>query len=216
MSVQLYLGDCLDILPTLEAGSVDAVITDPPYGIDFDYGNGYDDAPGQYTDFMHSWLALTMTDGRPHFVWQALPNLPRFNEWFPDGYRVMAMCKGFVQYRPTPIQWSWDPVVFWGDIPCAASVYRKDWFVQRKAPFGAKRKKVDHPCPRPLESVIYAVEMGSLPGQTILDPFMGSGTTGVACVKTGRNFIGIEIDPDYYAIAEKRIAEAQQQLRLGI
>jgi len=46
---------------------------------------------------------------------------------------------------------------------------------------------------------------------TILDPFMGSGTTGVACVKTGRNFIGIEIDPDYYAIAEKRIAEAQMQ-----
>jgi len=53
-------------------------------------------------------------------------------------------------------------------------------------------------------------------GATILDPFMGSGTTGVACVKTGRNFIGIEIDPDYYAIAEKRIAEAQMQMRLPI
>ena len=51
-------------------------------------------------------------------------------------------------------------------------------------------------------------------GATILDPFMGSGTTGVACVQTGRNFIGIEIDPDYFAIAEKRIAEAQAQLRL--
>lgn len=51
-------------------------------------------------------------------------------------------------------------------------------------------------------------------GDTILDPFMGSGTTGVACVQTGRNFIGIEIDPTYFAIAEKRIAEAQMQLRL--
>ena len=49
------------------------------------------------------------------------------------------------------------------------------------------------------------------PGATILDPFMGSGTTGVACIKTGRNFIGIEIRPTYYAIAEKRIAEAQAQ-----
>lgn len=48
-------------------------------------------------------------------------------------------------------------------------------------------------------------------GCTVFDPFMGSGTTGVACVQTGRNFIGIEIDPTYYAIAEKRIAAAQQQ-----
>jgi DNA modification methylase len=51
---------------------------------------------------------------------------------------------------------------------------------------------------------------------TIFDPFMGSGTTGVACVQTGRNFIGIEIDPKYYAIAEKRIKDAQQQMRLPI
>jgi hypothetical protein len=50
--------------------------------------------------------------------------------------------------------------------------------------------------------------------QTVLDPFMGSGTTGVACVQTGRNCIGIEIDPTYYAIAERRIAEAQAQLAL--
>jgi len=58
------------------------------------------------------------------------------------------------------------------------------------------------------------IEMASLPGQTILDPFMGSGTTGVACVKTGRNFIGIEIDKGYFEIAQKRIAEAQLQMRL--
>ena len=53
-------------------------------------------------------------------------------------------------------------------------------------------------------------------GDTILDPFMGSGTTGVACVQTGRNFIGIEIDPTYFAIAEKRIKDAQQQMRLPL
>ena len=53
-------------------------------------------------------------------------------------------------------------------------------------------------------------------GDTILDPFMGSGTTGVAAVQTGRNFIGIEIEPKYYEIAEKRIAEAQLQMRMPI
>jgi site-specific DNA-methyltransferase (adenine-specific) len=53
-------------------------------------------------------------------------------------------------------------------------------------------------------------------GDTILDPFMGSGSTGIACVQTGRNFIGIEIDPTYFAIAERRIAEAQMQPRLEV
>ena len=75
---------------------------------------------------------------------------------------------------------------------------------------------LEHPCPRPLGQVQHIIEQWVRPGAIVLDPFMGSGTTGVACVKTGRNFIGIEIDPDYYAIAEKRIAEAQQQFRLGI
>jgi len=57
----------------------------------------------------------------------------------------------------------------------------------------------------------WCIERATEPGQIILDPFMGSGTTGVACVQTGRNFIGIEIDADYFAIAERRIAEAQMQ-----
>jgi DNA modification methylase len=58
--------------------------------------------------------------------------------------------------------------------------------------------------------------MSTNENDTILDPFMGSGTTGVACVQTGRNFIGIEIDKGYYDIAEKRIKEAQMQLRMPI
>ena len=62
----------------------------------------------------------------------------------------------------------------------------------------------------------WAIENYTNEGDTILDPFMGSGTTGVACVQTGRNFIGVEIDPTYFAIAERRIAEAQMQLRLEV
>jgi site-specific DNA-methyltransferase (adenine-specific) len=58
----------------------------------------------------------------------------------------------------------------------------------------------------------YLVSKATLPGQTVLDPFMGSGTTGVACHMEGRNFIGIELDPKYYAIAEQRIANAQPPL----
>ena len=74
--------------------------------------------------------------------------------------------------------------------------------------------KVDHPCPKPTNVMRWIIERTTFKNDNVFDPFMGSGTTGVACVQTGRNFIGIEIDPTYFAIAEKRIAEAQLQLRL--
>ena len=73
-----------------------------------------------------------------------------------------------------------------------------------------------HPTQKPLSLIKKLVCEFTNEGDTILDPFMGSGTTGVACVQTGRNFIGIEIDPTYFAIAERRIKEAEAQPRLEI
>ncbi len=68
-----------------------------------------------------------------------------------------------------------------------------------------------HPTAKPIEWMERLVNIASLPGETILDPFMGSGTTGVACAKLGRRFIGIEIDPGYFEIACRRIDEAYRQ-----
>ena len=80
----------------------------------------------------------------------------------------------------------------------------------------ATTKERSHPNQKPLGLMKWCVEKITKPGDTILDPFMGSGTTGVACVQTGRNFIGMEIEPKYYEIAEKRIAEAQLQLGMPL
>ncbi len=78
-------------------------------------------------------------------------------------------------------------------------------------------KRNGHPANFPIELPLRLIELFTHASDaTILDPFMGSGTTGVACVQTGRNFIGIEIDPGYYAIAEKRIKQAQLQIRMTI
>jgi site-specific DNA-methyltransferase (adenine-specific) len=71
-----------------------------------------------------------------------------------------------------------------------------------------------HPAPRSVEHFRWLVNWWTDPGETVLDPFMGSGTTGVACVQLGRSFIGVEIDPTYYAIAQKRIDAARQQMPL--
>ena len=198
----IYCADCLTVLPLLTG--VDAVVTDPPYGIGFKYESHIDDAE-QYGALMRAWIkyATPIVSGS-WWVWQAMLQAPNWHKWFPSDYRIFAACKGFVQYRPQSVQHSWDPVVFWGKLECEEpSVERKDFHIQNLAPFGAGRERIEHPCPRPLDQVIYVLELAN--GETILDPFMGSGTTGVACIRTGRRFIGIEIEPKYCAIARERM-----------
>ena len=221
--VQLILGDCLEVLPTLEAGSIDAVVTDPPYGIGFKYAN-HNDTPEGYGAWL--WKCIEQAEskareGSPIFVWQAMLNVRHFTEWFPREWRLFAACKNFVQMRPgCPMQYSWDPVVVWwteGDIWTEGGANR-DYHVANTAP--SSRKGLAnvpwHPCPRPLSQVRHIIEQWVRPGGLVLDPFMGSGTTGVACAQTGRRFIGIEIDKTYYPKIKRRIAEAQLQMRLPL
>lgn len=106
----------------------------------------------------------------------------------------------------------WQPILVYGKDPFLATGKgrRADTFIQKLN----QVSEVNHPCPKPDNVMRWIVDRTVFEGDTILDPFMGSGTTGVACVQTGRNFIGIEIDEGYFKIAEKRIHDAQQQMRL--
>ena len=210
---ELWHGDCREVLPLLP--KVDAVISDPPYGVGFKYST-HDDNPAEYSDFMKQVIGLCdeLRGDGPACYWQGMLNADRWHEWFPKGFRIFAACKGFVQYRPTPIQFSWDPVIFFGTPKTKPTVYRKDFHIQNLAPFGSGREKINHPCPRPLEQVVYVVDSFSVDGDTVLDPFLGSGTTGVACAMLGRNFIGIEKDESYFIEACRRIEQAYAQPRL--
>jgi len=91
-----------------------------------------------------------------------------------------------------------------------------DVWMYHQSNYGFNSKNRNHPNEKPIELMNRLVLLLSLPGATVLDPFMGSGSTGVACVQMGRNFIGIEIDENYFRIAEKRITDAQAQLKLPI
>ena len=91
-----------------------------------------------------------------------------------------------------------------------------DFYATHFGTYWRQHKKIDHPSPKPIELYKWIINWISSPGDTILDPFMGSGTTGVACIQTGRKFIVIEIDEGYFNIAKDRIAEAQLQMRMPI
>jgi len=104
---------------------------------------------------------------------------------------------------------NWFPVLACGDWKWEA---RPNYL-----PFNIKlTEKIEHPSPKPLEAMTILIQKYTNPYDIILDPFMGSGTTGVAAVQLNRNFIGIEIEPKYFDIAEKRIKEAQMQLVMDL
>ncbi len=209
-NVTLYQGDCLEILPTL--GKVDAVVTDPPYGVGF--VNGYYDAGKWVTRFHGVKIA---GDDRP---FDPAPFLD---------YRhvVMFGANNFSSKLPDSRGW-----VFWDKKPGMKKMDQGDgemiWTnkdksirrvvylwngLQRDGELGQVHY---HPTQKPVELMKWLIENYAKDADTILDPFMGSGTTGVAAVQLQRNFIGIEIDPGYFAIAKKRIELAQAQLHLPL
>ena len=222
--VTLYTGDCLDIMRTLDAGSVDAVITDPPYGISYQSARRTDKAARK---------PRIAGDNQP-FVWF----LPAAYEALKDGGALLTFCRWDTQeaFR-LAIQWAGFNVrqhVIWDrewhgmadvrtlfapqhDIIWQASKGRCELRgVRPKSVIRSRRLPADcltHPNEKPVDLMAALIEAVTDPGDTVLDPFMGSGTTGVACVQTGRNFIGIEIDPGYVEIARARIEKAQLQAR---
>jgi len=219
----LFLADCADVLPNLKP--VDAVIADPPFGVGFKYAT-HNDAPDAYPGGYGDWLWQRMEaaeaitrPGSPVFVWQSGANIRRLNEWFPREWRLFVAAKNFVQMRPTAMQYAYDPVVVWwtpGEKPWTAGTASRDFHIANTAPVVASPENIEkaHPCPRPLDQVSHIINQWVRPGGTVLDPFMGSGTAGVAAVLSGRAFVGTEIDPAYFDIACRRIEAAHRQPRL--
>ena len=199
----LYNGDCLEYMRGMAAGSVDAVVTDPPYGIKrFEKGFGYTRFKGYGAE----------TKG---LQWDRKPSANVFDEVMRvSSVRVIWGANNF-ELPPSQSFLVWDKYqtvdnfasaeLAFCDAPgITAKVYRYPIF---------KHNQIEkfHPTQKPVHLMAWCIEMVTKPGDTIFDPFMGSGTTGVACVQTGRNFIGCEIDAGYFEIAQRRIAEAQAQ-----
>lgn len=215
----LYLGDCLEVLPTLD--KVDGLITDPPFGVGFKY-ESHDDSPSGYIEWL--WPLIEKAEslclpGSPVFVWQSGTNIANFGNWFPRKWRLFIAAKNFVQMRPTAMQWSYDPVVCWwtpGEKPWSLGTASKDFVIANTAPVVATPNNLEkgHPCPRSVDLMEHVIGQWIRPEGICLDPFMGSGSTGVAAVTLGRRFIGIEKEPKYFEICCKRVENAQRQERM--
>jgi site-specific DNA-methyltransferase (adenine-specific) len=199
----LYLGDCRDILPTLPR--VDAVVTDPPYGIGLDYETeGFSDAPDELQELIDAFLPLCRE--RANVVSITPGNINHY--LYPKP--TWTLC-WFNRAGAGSGPWGfscWQPILCYGPDPyLRLQLGRRPDFIEHSE----TSEKNGHPCPKPIRFQKLWIERVAYDAATILDPFMGSGTTGVAAVQMGRSFIGIEREPKYFDIACKRIEDAQRQ-----
>lgn len=191
----LYLGDCMEVMPRL--GRVDAVVTDPPYGIGYT-GNG----GNGWANYDAEW-----DSERPaRELFDAMRATSTHQIIWGGNY--------FTDYLPPTMQWLvWDK----GQRGFSLADGEFAWSSQQKAARiftysrgAALQDGKEHPTQKPIALMSWCLTFVPK-AKTILDPFMGSDTTGVACVKAGRAFIGIEREPSYYDIACRRIADAYKQ-----
>jgi len=211
----LYLGDCREILPTLP--KVDAVVTDPPYGI----GEAAGKNKTRGKQFGNS-RALAHSKDYGDDRWDDEPVAQDLID-LAVSRASNAVVFGGNYYRMPPAScWLvWDKVngdsdfadceLAWTNLDRAVRLFRFMWNGMLR---DAKERRGDHPTQKPVRVMQWCIAQCSAADETVLDPFMGSGTTGVACANLGRKFIGIEIDPKYFDIACERIAAAYAQGRL--
>lgn len=209
-SVQLYCGDCRDILPTL--GGIDCIVTDPPYGISYVRGHGghgrhnrRNDRPviGDHEPFCPShiikfpnvimWGADHFASSLPHGRWLAWNKLGDM-----DSYDDFS-----------------DVEFAWHSIKGAARICNLMWkgiCCYRPGETGGRRW---HPTQKPVALMRWCIhETKTDAAAVVCDPYFGSGTTGVACVRIGRRFVGIEINREYFDIAVERITKELESMRL--
>lgn len=218
---KLYQGDCLEVMKDIEDGSVDLIVTDPPYEIATTGAGMYKQADKQYVKELNG-----MKDG---FSEEVLDELCRVMKkiniyFFCSQKQIIPLLDYFVKKKKC----NWN-ILSWhktNPIPACGNKYLTDTefilFFREKGvkvygSFDTKRtwyatplnqsdkKKYGHPTVKPLSILENLVMNSSQEGEVVLDCFMGSGSTGVACLNTNRDFIGIELDEGYFSIAKERI-----------
>ena len=211
---RLILGDCLAVMPTL--GRFDAVVTDPPYGVNYEgsttqHGeNGF--AYASYIDTPENIDAICVPAIRLAVSLAECAIVTPGNACAYKYDPPRALGSIFYPSGANSGPWGFvcsQPLFYYGKDPYLASG-------RGRKPNGfstteATDRGIKHPCPKPLGVARWMVERASLVGHSVLDPFAGSGTFAVACQQLGRKSTSIELDPDYFDIACRRVDEAARQ-----
>jgi site-specific DNA-methyltransferase (adenine-specific)/modification methylase len=203
---RLLLADCLTVRDYLLARRPDAIVTDPPYGVNW---KGTSSKSGILAD--NTVFVGTGIDGDAEpFDPTPWLDVPCVVAWGANHYSDK------LQANPCWLVWDkrvgingnamGDCEMAWTNLSGPARIFLHRWMGMLKD--SERGEPRVHPTQKPVEVMRWCVELASRPGELVLDPYMGSGTTGVACALTGRRFLGVEIDPVYFEVACERILKA--------
>ena len=208
----LMQGDCLERMKEIPDGSVDMILTDPPYGMSFQSNHRKQKHSSIKNDSCLYWLDdfakdcyRVASDNSAHYVFCSFHHVDKFKQAFERHFKL----KNILIWKKNNTSM--------GDLKADfAPKYEMILFLQKGRRFINGKRDCNiiefsrtgnklHPTQKPVDMLEYLAEKFSGKGQLICDPFMGSGSTGVACKNTGRKFIGIELDDSYFNIAKERI-----------
>ncbi len=206
----LYCGDSRELIASLVG--VDALVTDPPYGIGFEYLS-YDDTEHGLDDLIETLISPLINKIGRAVITPGNTNLHKYPKptWTGAWTWDTTTARGFCGWS------QWQPILFYGDDPAKGFGHHNGFLRSDRIHFSGGQADITasdggiHSCPKPTKFMRRLVARFTNDGECIFDPFMGSGTTGVAAMQMGRSFIGCELEPKYFDIACKRIEDAQRQ-----
>lgn len=235
-AIALKLGNSLELLKNIHSGSIDLIVTDPPYEVTTTNGGGTVNTIKKLKDSLQDLKEgeVDLTQGYDIeaygeefirvmkevniYVWCNKAQIPKYLDFYVTRHKCKfdILCWHKTNALPTysnKYLTDTEYLLYFrkGKGKCFPETYEdaKTYYV---APINHKDKKMyGHPTIKPLDLTEKIIRNSSREGQTVLDPFMGSGTTGVACVNTDRKFIGMELDEKYFDLSEDRIATAKSQ-----
>jgi site-specific DNA-methyltransferase (adenine-specific) len=201
MTYRLYQGDCIEYMRSMEAGSVDLIVTDPPYPKEFEHLYG-DMAREAKRVLRHGGSLMTLCG---HY--QLARVIPAINEHLKYRWLVKYDQPGSHARMAMGIMVTWKPFLWFVNDVLSPRRNVTDCAI------GKKRSKTSgHPWEQEMGYALWAIQNLTDPGDLVLDPFLGSGTTAIAAILEGRRFVGIELDPKYYEMAQRRIEQVQPAL----
>ena len=206
---ELIQADCIDVLTHMPDKAVDCIVTDMPYGVGVDFGAYRDNVENLRTLITVALPEMRRVAGLT-IITPGVRNL----FLYPEPTWTLCWCFG----GGARGRWGfnhWQPILAYGFDPLhRLKMMHTDVIRANNA---ALEERTQHPCPKPLPFIRKLINrVAPSPADVILDPFMGSGTTGVVAIQLGHKFVGIEQNGDYLAIAKRRIAEARPDFQLTL
>lgn len=220
--IDLKLGDCLELIKEIPHRSIDLVVTDPPYKLENQGGGFYAKNSSTKRTYLDNLKKINCCDFNPHnFLNLLKPKMKKFYGYF---FCNKTLIENYIKFAREN-NYNFDILVMAksNPIPSFNNHHLSDLeyiiMIREKGTYFSKHKDIDdfrkfyitsckkglHPAEKPVDLLKRFIKVSSEENNTILDPFMGSGTTGIACKELKRNFIGFEIDEHYFNIAKERI-----------